>query len=171
MDIIEAIHARRSIRKFAEGDVTKEQIETILRAGMAAPSAHNGQPWRFLVVDDKDDLKKIGKINRFARLADDAPLGILVCADKASLRFEGFWEQDCGACVQNMLLAITALGLGGVWTGISQLETSRMVKEAQEAYNLPEHIIPFAMVVIGPKGQDPAPVDRFDPDKVHYSKW
>lgn len=169
MDIIQAIMTRRSIRKFKDKPVSDEQVKTILEAAMMAPSAGNAQPWQFIVVRDKETQAGIKEINPYAGMAVNAPLGILVCGDLSLEKFAGYWVQDCSAAVQNMLLAVHGIGLGAVWTGIHP------IKEREEGFaslfNLPEHVIALAYVVIGYPDQAPESQSRFKPERVHDEKW
>jgi nitroreductase len=102
-------------------------------------------------------------------MAAKAPLGILVCGDLSLEKFKGFWVQDCAAAVQNMLLAAHGLGLGAVWTGIHPLGEREDRFRAQ--FELPEHVIPFALVVIGHPAQASEAKNRYKKDRVHYETW
>ena len=112
MDIFEAIHGRRSIRKYTDEPVSDVDVKKILQAAMVAPSAGNQQRWQFVVVRDRETLERIKDVNPYVPMADHAPLGILVCGDVSLEKHPGFWVQDCSAAVQNLLLAVHGLGLG-----------------------------------------------------------
>ena len=168
MNVIEAIHARRSVRKFKTGKIAPGQVDALLRAAMAAPSAHNGQPWRFVVVDDPMMLSRIADNNQYAAMAEKAPLAILACADR-DVPTDGFWVQDCSAAIQNMLLAAVELGLGAVWTGIYPVDSK--VAAFKHAFALPAGIVPLAAVIFGIPASAPKPADRYDPGKVHRNRW
>ena len=118
MDTIEAIHSRRSIRKYEDRPVSPESVQKLLASAMQAPSARNQQPWQFVVIDDRRLLGQIGQMNPNAQMAQRAPLAILICGDLRQEKSEGYWVVDCAAAAQNMLLAAHALGLGAVWTGV-----------------------------------------------------
>ena len=169
MDIFTALHTRRSIRKYTDEPVSKEDAHTLLEAAMIAPSAGNAQPWQFIVVDDKALQKSMPDINPYAAMAPKAPLCIVVCGDTDAEKYPGFWVQDCSAAVQNLLLAATGLGLGTVWTGIYP-EASR-VQGFRDLLQLPAHIIPLAMVVVGHHDGKPEKKSRFDAAKVHYNRF
>lgn len=169
MDAINAIKTRRSIRRFKDKQVTEQEIKEILAAGMQAPSAGNGQPWHFVVVQDKKLLKKIPSIHPYASMAEEASLAVIVCGDSAHEKYKGFWVQDCSAAVENMLLAAHALGLGAVWCGIYPNE-ERMFPFSK-MFELPSHIIPFALLPIGHPAEEKKPEDRYRPDRVHKDKW
>lgn len=170
MEFFDVLYKRRSIRSFTEEPVSREDIEVLLRAAMVAPTAHNAQNWRFIVVDDKELLYKVPLINPYARMARRAPLGILVCGDLQTQKVEGFWLQNCCAAIENILLAVTGLGLGAVWTGISE-QYSDSVLRYQELFHLPQHIMPAGFLIIGHGKKEAKSVDRFDSTKVHYNVW
>ncbi len=169
MDIFEAIHNRRSIRKYTERPLTQEQLEKILRATMTAPSAGNAQPWQFVVVKNKKTLARLHEYNPYAAMAKDAPLGILVCGDLSKEKYPGFWVQDCSAAIQNLLLATHALGLGAVWTGIHPVKEREIA--FQKEFELPAQIIPLAFIVIGHPAQNSLYKDRYLPERIHEEKW
>ncbi len=164
MDALEAIHTRRSIRKYEPTPLTHEEIETLLRAAMAAPSAGNGQPWRFVVVTDRAILDRISGIHPYVGMVRTAPAGILVLGDTRLEKYPGYWVLDCAAAIQNMLLAARAIGLGTVWTGVYPKQDR--VEGFSRLFSLPEQVIPHSFVVVGHPAQEAGPVDRFNPSRV-----
>ena len=78
---IKNIMTRTSVRKYTNEAVSKADIETMLRAGMAAPTAVNKQPWHFVVVTDREQLNALAAANRGTGMAAKAPLAIVVCGD------------------------------------------------------------------------------------------
>lgn len=169
MDLFQAIHGRRSIRSYTEEKVSKEDLKKILSAGMSAPSAMNCQTWRFVVLEGEEARKKAASINEYAFMAEKAPLAILVCGDEEAEKIPGYWSTDCSACIQNMLLAAHALGLGGVWTGVYPDETR--MKDYAEAFNLPKNLKPHSLVVIGHPKKTKEPKDDYDEEKIRYESW
>lgn len=170
MNTLDSIFSRRSVRHYTDEMVSEDNITTILAAAMAAPSAGNVQEWHFVVITDRDKLNEIPNLNEYASMAETAPLAILVCADTKKERFAGFWEQDCSAAMQNILLTVTELGLGAVWTGIHPVEER---KEAyKKAYALPQGVEPFGLVVIGHPAHSHKEHSRIpDPAKIHRNMW
>ncbi len=164
------LHKRRSIRTFTEEPVSREDIKVLLQAAMVAPSAHNSQDWQFIVVDDKELLYEVPLINPYARMARRAPLGILVCGDLQAEKAKGFWLQDCCAAIENILLAATGLGLGAVWTGISERYPETILR-FKELFGLPQHIVPAGFLVIGHGKKEGKAVLRFDGEKIHSNMW
>jgi nitroreductase len=169
MDTLTAIHTRRSVRAFTTAPVSEEDLQTLLEAAMAAPSAGNAQSWAFLVITDPALLAQVPSISPYAGMARNAPLSILVCGDSAAEKYPGFWVQDCSAATQNLMLAARAIGLGSVWTGIYPVEDR--VTKARALFRLPETLTPLALVVIGhPKGEQ-KPEKRFALEKVRRNLW
>lgn len=169
MDVIEAIMTRRSIRHFSDEAVSEEMIETILRAAMSAPSARNEQSWRFVVIDDREILNTIPQYHKFSEMLLEAPLAIAVCGDVRQEAHQDYWQQNCAAATQNLLLTAHALGLGAVWLGIFPNE-ARVVKTI-ELLGLPEGVIPMCIVAVGHSAEEKGPSNRFDPAKVHRNSW
>jgi nitroreductase len=169
MDALEAIHTRRSIRKYQDQPVPDELVQKLLAAAMSAPSACNQQPWQFVVITDRGLLAEIPKINPYAAMAHDAPAAILVCGDLALEKVADYWVVDCAAAVQNLLLASHALGLGAVWTGVYPRK-SRM-EGFRRLLSLPHKVIPHALIVLGYPAESVAPEDRYRQDRVHHNGW
>lgn len=169
MNILEALHTRRSIRKFTDAPVSDEHIQTILAAGMTAPSAGNAQPWHFVVVNDRQVLDAIPEFHAYAAMCRQATAGILVCGDLSLEKYKGFWVQDCSAATQNILLAAHALGLGAVWTGIYPDEPR--MQGARNLFNIPDNIIPFAFVPLGHPDQPATHKNRYNEKRVHKNAW
>ena len=169
MKVQKAILTRRSIRQFTDEVVTPKQLEKLLRAAMAAPSAGNQQPWRFVVVRDNDVRQRLAVATQYASPVGRAPVGIVVLADTSENKHPGFWVQDCSAAVENLLLAAHAMGLGGVWIGVHPNEDRELaVRQIVEA---PEGFAALCMIAIGhPVGPGPA-VDRYRPEFVRDERW
>lgn len=167
--VYQNILTRTSVRSYQDKAVDSTQVERLLRAGMAAPSAMNTQPWHFVVVQDKALLEQIADATPNAGMAKNAPLAIVVCGDlqKEKTGWEqAFWIQDVSAVTENILLQAHAMGLGAVWTGTYPSE--ERCQAVSRLLHLPEHIIPFSTIVIGyPKG-DPVPKDKWKPENISY---
>jgi nitroreductase len=136
---------------------------------MAAPSAGNQQPWEFIVVTDRDLLDKITKVHPYAKMLLGAPAAIIVCGNTNREKHAGFWVQDCSAAVENMLLEATHQGLGSVWLGVHPRQDR--VDGLKKLFNMPESVIPLAVVALGYANEQPTPVDRFNPAYVHRNGW
>lgn len=169
MEILEAIHTRRSIRKYQDKEIPDEMIRTMLSAAMMAPSAGDERAWQFVVVTDQDKKEQIATVHPYVSMIAKAPLGILVCGDLTKEKYEGYWPQDCSAAMQNLLLAAHGIGLGAVWTGIYPM-ADRMAKFVS-IFGLPDRIIPFGLAVAGWPAQSIPSKERYTQDCVHYNKW
>lgn len=169
MDTLLAIQTRRSVRKYTDRHIDEEQLDAILKAAMAAPSAGNAQPWRFVVVDDKKLLSAIASLSPYAGMAASAPMAILLCGDQSAEKYPGFWAQDCAAAMQNMLLAAHAMGLGAVWCGIHP--DAKREADFAKTFNLPKEVYAFGVMVLGHPADVPSPVDRFDLGKVFHNQY
>lgn len=165
MDLMEAIHTRRSIRSYRDEPVPEKMIEEILKAAMMAPSAGNEQPWQFIIINKSELLQEIPNIHPHSKMVLDAPVAILVSGDMTFAKHGEFWVQDCSAAVQNLLLAAHGYGLGAVWLGIYPRE--QLVESFRNLLDLPENIVPFALIPIGHPAQPSQTMDRFDPDRIH----
>ena len=113
----EAILKRKSIRSFTDEPVADEIIEAVLRAGQRAPSGKNNQPWCFVIVKDKDTRMVIAGETHYGSIVAHAPVIIPVFIDRQNVYDTLKDHQAIGACLENMLLAAQALGLGAVWLG------------------------------------------------------
>jgi len=163
MDAMESILTRRSIRKYTAQPVPEDAIDGLLRAAMSAPSAGNQQDWYFVVVHNAQTLAELAQVHSHAPL-NGASLAILVCGDLKRETHQGFWQQDCAAATQNLLLAAHAMGLGAVWCGCYPRE--ERVAGLRKVLRLPEHIVPLALVVIGYPAEKKERADRYDLAKV-----
>ena len=170
--VLSNIATRTSIRDYQPKPVEKEKVEKMLRAGMAAPTAMNKQPWHFVVVDSRHVLDALSEANPHATMLKKAPLAIVVCGDM-NKTIEGggkdFWIQDCSAVTENILLAAHAMGLGAVWTGVYPAEDR--CQAISKVLELPETIIPLSCIVIGYPGENPQPKDKFKEENISYNKY
>ena len=167
---IETIMTRTSIRSFTDRAVSADTVEMLLRAGMAAPTAVNLQPWHFVVVNDRAKIDELGGNGRQSQMWHESPLVIVVCGNMEKA-MEGvgqaFWVQDCSAATENILLAAHALGLGAVWTGCYPIE--ERVANISQVLGLPEHIVPLCAIVMGYPNESPQPKDKWKPENVSYN--
>ena len=169
MDVLEAIHTRRSIRAYQNKPVPEELIQKLLATAMQAPSARNQQPWQFVVIDNRATLAKIPPFMPNAAMAGNAPLAILVCGDLSLEKSPGYWMVDCAAAVENMLLAAHALGLGAVWCGVYPRE-ARM-DGLRQLIGLPKNVIAHSLVVLGYAAEQVPAEDRYRPERVRRNHW
>lgn len=165
MELKDVIKGRRSIRKYQKGvEIPDEHIKSILEAAMMAPSAKNIRPWEFVVLKSEDAKNRAVAIHPYAKYLSDASVGILVCAlpEKQEGVCEGFYPQDCGAAIMNILLKSYDLGYGSCWCGI--YPRVERVESFKDEFNLKS--MPIALVVIGKADETPSARGYYDDEKV-----
>lgn len=174
---LDVIMSRKSVRSYTAEPVTEAQMETLLKAAMAAPSGMNVQPWRFVVV--RDQAVKDVLAGPRGGMIKEAPVVVVVCGETTLTRNtpdgetvtseNGNWTADCAAATENFLLAAEAIGLGAVWTACYPYP-DRM-GPAREVLGLPENVTPYCVVPLGYPAGDDQPKDKWKPEKIHYDKW
>lgn len=170
-DALSVIHNRKSVRSFTGQSVSKDLLDKIIRAGMAAPTAVNKQPWAFIVVTDRKILDTLAAGLPYAKMLDKAGAAIIVCAipEKAYEKNLELAVIDSTCASENILLAAEALGLGAVWTAAYPYKDRMDI--ARKALNIPQDIIPLNVIPVGhPTGTD-KPKDKYKPENVHWEKW
>ncbi len=116
MDIFEAIDRRHSYRgEFTDTPVPRDDLRRIVQAGIQAPSAKNEQVVSFVVVDDSAVLAQVAAVVDRPVCRTARAMIACVADPRPILRGDSFAAEDCAASVENMLLAITALGYASVW--------------------------------------------------------
>ena len=165
--MLDTLFARRSIRKYTAEPVSEEQVRTILEAAMAAPSGSNLQPWHFVVVRDRAMLRHLADTHQWAKMAADAALVIVVCGDaELSSRH---WVEDCSAATENLLLAVTALGLGAVWVALYPSDERQEC--VREMLDIPSKMGVLCLVPIGHPAEEKPPRTQYDEARVHSERW
>jgi len=179
---LEVIKARTSIRSFTGEKLSEEQLNTLLDAAMAAPTAANIQPWRFVVITDDAVKAGLYEGERHKAMVTGAGAVIIVCGETTRLRKphgdenaepvlapNNYWYEDCSAATENLLLAATALDLGAVW--LSCYPNEKSVERIREYLDLPDNVCPLAIVPVGYPAENPEPKQKWDPEKIHYDRW
>jgi len=170
-DALSVIHSRKSVRSFTGQSVSKDALDKIIRAGMAAPTAVNMQPWAFVVVTDRKTLDILAAGLPYAKMLDKAGAAIIVCAipEKAYERNLELAVIDSTCASENILLAAEALGLGAVWTAAYPYKDRMEI--VRKALNIPQDIIPLNVIPVGhPTGTD-KPKNKYKPANIHQEKW
>lgn len=160
------IFARRSIRHYTPEPVSDADVQALLEAAMAAPSARNTKPWHFVVVRDRKRLNRLANIHPNASMLDGAALGIAVCGEPGASEY---WIQDTSASTENILLSAAALGLGAVWIGVHPKPDRE--QEVREILNLPKTVTPLCLIALGHPAEEKPPRTQFDPSRVHFEQW
>lgn len=168
---LNSILGRRSIRTYEDKPINDEMIQAILETAMAAPSACAKDPWRFIVVREKEALNKIADGLPHGQMLRSAGVGFVICGDINAAHDNqlSYMLQDCSAAIENLLLAVHNIGLGAVWLGVHPRE--ERMKHITQLFSLPENIIPIACIAVGYPAESKEARTRFDPDYVHYEKW
>ena len=172
-ETIASIMGRRSIRRYRSTPVDRDVVEALLKAGMAAPSASNRQPWELVVVTDKDTRECLARIHPYAKMVTQAPVCIIVCGNRRRFyrdeELRGYWIQDCSAVTENILVAATSFGLGTCWCGV--FPNKAVVEPVSGVLGLPEGVTPLNLIAVGYPNIDPRVKDKWRPDRVHWEQW
>lgn len=171
--VMNNILSRKSVRAYTDRPISKTQLDTLVRAAMAAPTGKDMRPWKFVIVDDKSVIDELAKGLPRAKMLAEAQAAIVVCGDMSITDDKGEpsknWMLDCSAATENFLLMAESMGIGAVWTGVYPYEDR--TKTVKEILNLPEEIKPLCVIPMGyPKG-DPQPKDKYNKENVRYNKW
>ena len=108
MDVMDAIETRLDIREFADEPASDEDKRATLEAGRLAPSGRNLQHWRFLLVDDPDDLRRLADLSPSGGWVAGAAYAVVVLTDPE----HGFHKLDAGRALTHMQLAAWERGTG-----------------------------------------------------------
>lgn len=170
VDFETVIKTRRSIRQYQDKEVEDEKIDKILHAAMQAPGSRlNAEPWEFLVIKNKDTLKKLGEIKPRVK---GAPLAIILIANIERSFYKQSWQQDMSAAAENMLLEAVNLNLGGLWNGVAPFE-DKMQDIANVIGIDNENIKPFCIITLGypAEGYENKFMDKYDESRIHYETY
>jgi len=160
MDVLRAISIRRSVRKYGSQSIDEGHLGQVLEAARLAPSAGNRQPWRFVIVEDKNLKEKVSvAANRQIFLKDASVIVVAVTDPDASARWH---EKDTMIALEHMVLAATSLGYGTCWIGaFDETELKRLLK-------IPERIKVVALLPIGFSKEKPEARPRKDFHEIFY---
>lgn len=163
--VLDNMLARRSCRNYVQDKpVAREDIHTLLRAAMAAPSACNLQPWEFIVVDTPAQTAAVREHVPGGQFV--SPVIMVVCARTGCVPWQGNgWQIDCAAAIENMLLAATAMGLAGLWIGDFDARALRALLD------IPEGVEIVNIVYLGYPAEEKAPVTRYKEEAVYWGKY
>lgn len=161
---MDSIFKRRSIRKYTDEKISKEDIVLITKAGMNAPSARNLRPCSYIIIDDKHVLESVASIDPHAKMLNSASHAIAVCAKEVS----EFWPQDAAASTENILLGASNLGVSSCWCGIYPTLLEEPLKEL---LNMPNDIRLFSIIALGYPDELKEDNNFYEESKVHYNKW
>jgi nitroreductase len=161
MDFRDLVQKRRSIRKFSDKELSPEDVQTILRAGLMSPTSKSSRAWHFIVIDDKNMLEKMSQCkNAGADFVKDAPLAVVVLMDT---ELTDVWVEDASIAAVTMQYQAADLGLGSCWAqvrlrgredeGVLANDLLRMLLQYPTTWEA-ECIIAFGYPAIERKPQD-----------------
>lgn len=163
---LETIFSRKSVRTYTDQPVSVEDLMMLVKAGMAAPTGMNRQPWEFFIIQDKALMASLADKIPYARMLKEAQAAIVVIGNPEK---SIYWYLDCSAAAQNILLAAESIGLGAVWTAGYPFEDRMDI--ISKAVGIPKPFLPLCLIPIGyPKGEQ-IPKNKWDESKVHINKW
>jgi nitroreductase len=168
---LKLIFARRSVRRYQDKPIPEAMIKDLLEAAMAAPSAACKDPWRFAVITEKAMRERLAGALPNGKMLPQAAMAIVVCGELGAAhdRQISYLLQDCGAAVENMLLAATALELGACWLGVHPRE-DRM-EHIRRLLSLPVGVVAIAIVAVGWPAEKTEPRTRYVEANVHRGAW
>ena len=164
--MLNLIKTRRSIRQFTSQDIEDEKLHKILEAGIWAPSGLNNQPWKFAIIKDEKTQSALASLTRYSTIIEGAPIAIVVFFDTSESYDRTKDIQAIGACIQNMLLAIHALELGGVWLG----EILNNKEKVSQVLGAPDNLELMAVIALGYPAEKEKKGSRKDLDEVVFLK-
>jgi nitroreductase len=170
-ETLRVIYNRKSVRNFTGELVSKEELLELVKAGMAAPSASNCQPWEFVLATDRKTLDGLGDALPYAKMIYKAGAAIIVCGIPANAH-RGFTEYaviDASLASQNILLAAEAMELGAIWT--AAYPYPERMEPVRAILKISPDVIPLNVIPIGhPTGED-VPKNKYRYEKIHWEKW
>jgi len=138
MEVFDAIRTVLAVRKYQDKPVPPEVVRRIVEAGWLTGSASNQQPWHFVVVEDKETLRKLGELARTGPYTAGAALAIVVAIEQTR-----FALSDGSRAIQSMILAAWAEGVGSNWVGFMGLD------EVKELLQIPAEMDLLAIIPFG----------------------
>ena len=172
MDFYELVHKRKSCRKYTEENVELSTVKKILDTGRLAPSWKNSQCWEFIIINDKNMIKKLGNAignNPNQNVYENVPYVIIMCAHpekSGSIDGKEYYMLDCGIAFEHICLAASAEGLGTCWVGLFNEE------KVKKLLNIPDTVRVVALSPLGyPDGELSAKPRQELENIIHYNSW
>ena len=169
LNTLEAIHSRRSIRKYLDIPLEFEKVARVLDAGRLAPSAGNLQPWKFILIVEPEQRLKVAEACLEQYWVAQSPIQIVVCVEpKKSERYYGkrgeelYALLDGAAAAQNMLLAAHAQHLGACW--VSAFDDAML----KRACSIPDNVTPVGVITLGYSDEKPSAPLKFTLHNVTF---
>ena len=168
MTVTEAIRARRSIRRYKDGEISDEHLKQILEAAMCCPSARNMRPYEFKVVKSAEKRRELSALSANFKMLATAACTVIVCGrpDLEEGMGHEFWQQDCSAATENILLQALELGYGTCWCGVYPI--AERVAAIRRILGTGENSVPVSLIPMGVPAEHPAPRGHYDKSRVKY---
>lgn len=169
MELMDAIKTRQSIRQYTSQPVEREKLLRIIEAGRLAPSAKNEQEWRFIIVEDTEIRKKLGKAACNQKFVGEAPVVIIACAESDGRVMYGgqrAYPIDVAIAIDHITLKAVEEGLGTCWIGAFDADAVR------EIISMPKHFYIVELVTLGYPAKIPKPRPRKHINEVlRFEQW
>ena len=170
----ELIKKRRSMRKFTNEELTQEQVVSLMKAALMAPTSKRSNAWQVVVVDNKELLKKLSLCKeQSAQFIADAALAIVIVADPLA---SDVWIEDAAIASIYIQLQAEDLGLGSCWVQVRERFTASGIPSndyVHEVLDLPLQLQVLSIIAVGHKGMERKPFDEshLQWEKIHLNKY
>ena len=170
----ELIKNRRSMRKFTDEELTQEQVVELMKAALMAPTSKRSNAWQFVLVDDKETLKKLSLCKEQAsQFIADAALAVVVTADPLA---SDVWIEDASIASIYLQLQAEDMGLGSCWVQVRERFTASGMDSGQyvqQVLDIPLQLQVLSIIAIGHKGMERKPFneEHLQWDKIHLNKY
>lgn len=142
-------------------------MQTLLEAGMAAPSGRNLKPWHLVAVTSRETLDRLAEAHPYGKMLFTATAAIVVCGQIDIS--PDYWVQDCSAATENILVAAAGLGLGSCWLGMHPRE--ERVEAVGAILGIPGDIGILSLLAIGHPAEEKEARTQYDESRVHREAW
>ena len=154
MELSQAIEARRSIRKYKKEVPSDELIKKCIEAACFAPSAHNSQPWKFIVVKDEEKILALSKTQPYSAFLANAPVVIVALAEEN--KSPRHWVEDLSCAIMLLMLKAVELGLGTCWNAVYSPEDQKREEYVRKILGIPSKYRVLANIGLGFPDEKPA---------------
>ena len=165
---MKTIYKRRSIRRYIEKEIAKEDLLKLVKAGMQAPSAHNQKPYEFIIVTKRKTLDKLSETGLYCHMLKYAHAAIVIISE-ANKEKTPYWQADCGAVAENILLEATDMKIGSCWIG--EYPNKEKTDKVKEILQIPKDYEVFATISLGYTEQEKEPNNNYYEEKIHIEKF
>ncbi len=164
MDALDCIKKRRCVRQYLSKEISQEILKDIVDCARLAPSANNIQPWEFIVIKDKEMLRKIAALTDYGTFIKDAAICIVViCKDTK------YFLEDGSAATENILLAARAYNIGGCWVAGDK---KKYCNDVLKLLNVPEGYKLISLLPLGYCKNFPLPHGKKELNEIlHFEKF